>query len=149
MERIKRRVHESRDAGVSNLNALGSEPAELTASPPKTGDFWNWIVVKARDSTRLVMVESIDWIQGAGVYVTLHAGKDEFLYRGGLAALGGRLDPKQFIRIHKSSLVNVKSIARLERQSHGEFRVVLKDGTNLRLSRCYREHFQKTVGQPL
>lgn len=146
MARVKKRLRESASA---DINAFGQELQRLTARQAPKDDFWHWIVVKARNSTRLVMVEDIDWIQAAGMYVTLHAGGEEFLYRGGLAAVAGRLDPHQFVRIHKSSVVNLKSIARLERLSHADFGIVLKDGTQLRLSRIYRDHFEEMLGQPL
>ena len=89
------------------------------------------------------------WVEAAGVYVTLHAGGEEFLYRANLSAVASRLDPFQFIRVHRSSLVNLKSVAFLERRSHGEFEIVLKNGTRLMLSRNYRADIEARLGQSL
>jgi two-component system LytT family response regulator len=95
------------------------------------------------------MTEDIDWIEAAGVYVTVHAEGKEYLYRAGLAAVANRLDPFRFVRIHRSSIVNLKSVAHLERRSHGEFEVMLKDGAQLMMSRTYRAQFEEMLGQPL
>jgi two-component system LytT family response regulator len=149
MERIKSRLREARAGKVSDANAFGPELLELATSRVRPGEIWRWIAVRTMDRTRLVMTEEIDWIEAAGVYVTLHVGSDKFLYRAGLAAVARRLDPFQFVRIHRSSAVNVRSIAFLERRSHGEFEVVLKTGTRLMLSRSYRADVEKMLGQSL
>jgi two-component system LytT family response regulator len=149
MQRAKTRLQEVRADKIADANAFGPELLELATSRVRPGELWRWIAVRTRDRTRLVMAEEIDWIEAAGVYVTLHVGSEKFLYRAGLAAVASRLDPFQFARIHRSSAVNLKSIAFLERRSHGEFDVVLKNGTRLMLSRSYRADVEKMLGQPL
>jgi len=149
MERVKKRVAESRTDRASDANSFGPELLKLAARRAKPGEIWNWVVVKKRDATHLVMTQDIDWIEAAGVYVTLHVGGEELLYRAGLATVASRLDPSGFVRIHRSSVVNLNSIAFLERRSHGEFEVVLKDGTRLILSRSYRDEVEMMLGQSL
>jgi two-component system LytT family response regulator len=149
MLRIKKRLREVRAGETSDANAFGPEVLDLAAKRFMPGEIWEWIVIKTRDSTRLVMTEQIDWIEAAGVYVTLHVGSDEYLYRAGLGEVASRLDPFRFVRIHRSSVVNLRSIALLERRSHGEFEVVLKDGKRLMLSRNYREQVEAMLGQSL
>jgi two-component system LytT family response regulator len=149
MDRVKRRLREIRGGSSADANAFGREFLRLAARRATPGEFWKWIAVKTRDATRLVMTESIDWIEAAGVYVTLHVGGEEFLYRAGLSAVANHLDPFQFVRIHRSSVVNLNSIALLERRSHGEFEVVLKDGRHLMLSRGYRAYVEEMLGQSL
>lgn len=149
IERVKKRLGEIRADYASDANSFGPEVLKLAGERATPGEIWNWIVVKKRDATQLMMSQDIDWIQAAGVYVTLHAGGEEFLYRAGLATVARRLDPSQFVRIHRSSVVNLKSIAFLERRSHGEFEVVLKDGTRLMLSRSYRAEVETMLGQSL
>ena len=95
------------------------------------------------------MTEDIDWIEAAGVYVNVHAKREDFLYRGALAAVADRLDPFRFVRIHRSTIVNLRSVAVLERRTHGEYTVRLKDGTELVMSRTYRAAFEAMLGQPL
>ena len=149
MDRVKKRLREVRADEAADANSFGPGLLELTSKRFKPGEIWQWIAIRTRDSTRLVMTEEIDWVEAAGVYVTLHIGTEEFLYRAGLATVASRLDPFQFVRIHRSSVVNLKSITSLERRSHGEFDVVLKDGTTLTLSRSYRAEVERMLGQSL
>jgi len=149
MERVKKRLDENPADSERDANSFGPELLKLAASRAKPGEIWNWMVVKKKDATHFVMAQDIDWIEAAGVYVTLHTGEGEFLYRAGLATVASRLDPFKFVRIHRSSVVNLRSIAFLERRSHGEFEVVLKDGTRLMLSRSYRAEVEAMLGQSL
>jgi two-component system LytT family response regulator len=149
IDRIKRRLREARAGDATETNAFGPQLLELTSKRFKPGEIWQWIAVRTKDNTRLLMADEIDWIEAAGVYVTLHVGSDEFLYRAGLSEVTSRLDPFQFVRIHRSSVVNLRSIASLERRSHGEFEVVLKNDRRLMLSRSYRSHVETMLGQPL
>ena len=89
----------------------------------------------------------IDWIEAAGVYANLHIGGN--LYRAALNELAERLDPVRFVRIHRSAIVNIESILHLEPISHGEFEVILKDGSRSRISRTYRRELEKRLGQSL
>jgi two-component system LytT family response regulator len=107
------------------------------------------LVVKSRGTTRFLRAADIDWIEAAGVYVNLHAGGKDWMYRAALGELAGKLDPMRFVRVHRSAVVNIESIDRLEPASHGEFEVVLKDGSRCRVSRGYRAHLEKRLGQPL
>jgi two-component system, LytTR family, response regulator len=107
------------------------------------------LVVKGSGSTRFIRAAEIDWIEGAGVYVNLHAGGKELLYRSTLNELSGLLDPMRFIRIHRSAIVSIDSIVELQAISHGEFELVLKDGHRLRVSRTYRIELEKRLGQSL
>lgn len=107
------------------------------------------LVVKSGGSTRFVRVAEIDWIEAAGVYANLHIGGKELLYRAALNELAERLDPVRFVRVHRSAIVNIESILRLEPISHGEFEVILKDGSRSRVSRTYRTQLEKRLGQSL
>jgi two-component system LytT family response regulator len=149
IERAKKRLREIRTGTVDQGGAVGPELLKLVAKRAQPGEIWDWMVVKTRTGTRLIMTQDIDWVEAAGVYVTVHAGGEEFLYRANLGAVANRLDPFQFVRVHRSSLVNLKSVAFLERRSHGEFEIVLKDGAHLMLSRNYRADVEARLGQSL
>lgn len=149
MARVKARLHELRAGSAPGTNPLGPGLLDLLERRATPGKLWDRLVIKAQGTTHLVMVEDIDWIEAAGVYVTLHVGTKEYLYRAGLATLTARLDPFRFVRIHRSSMVNIQSVARLDRRSHGEFDVLLKDGTKLLLSRSYRAEVEAMLGQSL
>lgn len=120
----------------------------LSKAPP--GDLpLDRLVVKSGGSIRFVRVADIDWIEAAGVYANLHIGGKELLYRAALNELAERLDPVRFVRVHRSAIVNIESILRLEPISHGEFDVILKDGSRSRISRTYRTQLEKRLGQSL
>ncbi|HEU5019163.1 MAG TPA: LytTR family DNA-binding domain-containing protein [Pseudolabrys sp.] len=147
--RAKARLREIRTGGSADMGVVGPELLKLAAKRAQPGEIWEWVVIRTRTATRLVMARDIDWIEAAGVYVTLHAGGQEFLYRASLSIVANRLDPFQFVRVHRSSIVNLRSIASLERRSHGEFEIQLNDGTRLMLSRSYRAHVETMLGQAL
>lgn len=92
-------------------------------------------------------------VRTAGVYVNLHlrpaAGGGELLYGSPLAELTARLDPARFIRVHRSTIVNIEDIQQLEPISHGEFDVLLKSGARTRISRSFRSHLEERLGQSL
>jgi len=71
------------------------------------------------------------------------------LYLAALNELVERLDPVRFVRVHRSAIVNIESIVRLAPISHGEFEVLLKDGSRSRISRTYRSQLEKRLGQSL
>ena len=149
MDRVKRRLQEVRAGSGAEANSFGPELLKLAAKRFKPGELWQWIVVKTREGTRLILTDDIDWIEAAGVYVTLHVGAEEFLYRAGLAEVANRLDPFQFVRVHRSSIVNLRSIALLQRRTHAEFEIILKNGHRLMLSRNYRANVEAMLGQSL
>ena len=149
MARVKARLREDRADHSRDANAFGSSLLALLEQRATPGTLWDRLVIKSQGVTQFVAVDEIDWIEAAGIYVTLHVGGREFLYRAGLANMASRLDPFRFVRIHRSSMVNIKSVALLERRSHGEFNVVLKDGMKLILSRSYRADVETMLGQSL
>jgi two-component system, LytTR family, response regulator len=107
------------------------------------------LLVKVGGRVLFLPAEEIDWIEAAGVYVQLHAGSRKFLHRASLAELEASLDPRRFIRIHRSSIVNIQRVQELYPHSHGDYVAVLKDGTRLRLSRSYRPKLETRLRQSL
>ena len=119
-------------------------------SPEKGGQpAMDRLVVKAAGVTRFLSTSEVEWIEGAGVYVTLHTAGKEILHRVTLTELEGRLDPRSFIRIHRSAIVNIEKVSHLEPISHGEFDVVMKSGARVKLSRTYRAQLEVRLGQSL
>jgi two-component system LytT family response regulator len=106
-------------------------------------------VIKSGGTTRFIRATEIDWIEAAGVYVNLHVAGKQLLYRAPLNDLVEKLDPQRFIRVHRSAIINIDSITQLQPISHGEFEVLLKDGSRPRVSRTYRSELEKRLGQPL
>lgn len=107
------------------------------------------LVVRQGEAARLLCCADIDWIEAAGVYVNLHTRERQWLHRAPLSQLEAQLDPGRFVRIHRSTIVNLERIERLEGLSHGEFEVVLKNGKRLKLSRSFRPLLEARLGQTL
>ena len=101
--------------------------------------FMQHVAVKSKGRVRLVRVEQIDWLESAGNYVRLHIGSERFLLRQTMNGLEQKLDPRQFVRIHRTTFVNLGRIRDTRAASHGDHIVVLQDGTSLLMSRVYRE----------
>ena len=100
------------------------------------------VAVKSKHGVRVVPVEQIDWFESAGNYVRLHVGSERFLLRQTMQGLEQKLDPTQFVRIHRTTIVNVQRIRDTRPASHGDHIVVLHDGTQLQMSRAYRERLE-------
>lgn len=103
-------------------------------------------VVKDGARMTFVRVEEVEWIEAAGNYVRLHTPPKALLVRATLKALSGRLDPTRFARVHRTAIVNLDCVSRLESWSHGDYRVFLESGKELTLSRRYRKKLPRTFG---
>jgi two-component system LytT family response regulator len=93
--------------------------------------------------------DEIDWVEAAANYVRIYVGKQSYLLRRGIGEIAERLDQSQFIRIHRSVIVNVQKIRELQPVNSGEYIVVLKDGKELSCSRGYRSGLQELVDRTL
>lgn len=114
----------------------------------KTGhQYLERLVVKTGGRIYFVRTDEIDWIEAEGNYVSVHTGKKSHLLRETISNLAAQLDPKQFVRIHRSTIVRLDRIKELQPWFHGEYRVILHDATQLTLSRNYREHLQQALGK--
>jgi two-component system LytT family response regulator len=107
------------------------------------------LAVKSGGRVRLVKAEEVDWIEAASNYVRLHVGGERHLLRETMAALEARLDPERFVRIHRSTIVNLDRVRELEPYFHGDYVVKLHDGRRLTLSRTYRERLEERLGRAL
>lgn len=143
MSRVKTRL------GERSLREFSHRMMRMVSAAPAADRRWDRLVIKSAGTTRFLRVADIDWIEAAGVYVNLHVAGKELLYRTALNELADHLDPKRFIRVHRSAIVNIESILQLEPLSHGEFDVVLKNGSRTRVSRTYRALLEQRLGQPL
>jgi two-component system LytT family response regulator len=88
-------------------------------------------------------------MEAAGNYVKLHVGNETHLIRETMNGLEQQLNPQKFIRIHRSTIVNIEKIKELEPYFNGEYKLVLNNNMQLILSRNYRENFTKILGKPL
>ncbi len=120
--------------------------ALLHALPPVPPSYQAYFTVKTPREVRLLPVAAVGWIEAEGNYVRLHTATGPHLLRDSIGQLAGRLDPRLFVRIHRSTLLNLSQVHTLHPASHGDYTVLLHDGTALTLSRGYRAALQATLG---
>lgn len=125
----------------------GAAISELLAQVQRPRSFLQRIVVKAKGRTLLFRIEQVDWFESAGNYVRLHVGRERHLLRETMNSLEEKLDPRQFLRIHRSAIVNLERVRELQPTSHGEYVVILDDDTRLTLSRVYRDRIEPLLGR--
>lgn len=97
------------------------------------------ILVKGPNRATLLPVQDIAWMESASNYVKLHVRDEVHLLRDTLEHLGSQLDPSIFVRVHRSHLVNLDHVKAFHAWSHGDYVIELRDGTELRMSRRYRD----------
>jgi two-component system, LytTR family, response regulator len=108
---------------------------------------WDRLVI--RESGRVIFVkpDEIDWIDAQGNYLRLHVGKTSYLLRETMGTAEARLAPKKFLRVSRSTLVNLERIKEWQPLFHGDSVVILNDSTRLTVSRVYREKFDRLVAR--
>jgi len=103
------------------------------------------LMIKSSGRVIFLRTEEIEWIEAEGNYLRIHAGREAYMLRETMNNLAARLDPNKFARIHRSTLVNIERIKELQPMFGGDYVVILHNGTQLTLSRSYRdkllEHF--------
>lgn len=132
----------SRLARIMELLQRGPESAAEAA----VGDR---ILIKSSGEIFFLKADEIDWIEAEGDYMKFHVGPRSHLMRETMARLEARLDPRRFVRIHRSTIVNIDRVRKLSPSFAGEYAVVLADGTKLRLSRGYQERIAALLKQAL
>jgi DNA-binding LytR/AlgR family response regulator len=102
--------------------------------------------VRQRGGSEIVVeVADIDWIEASGNYAILHVGAETFEIRSSLAKLESELDAKRFVRVHKSHVVNIARVTEVIPWVGGDWRIRLRDGAEVNLSRRYRQRFEALV----
>ncbi len=103
--------------------------------------------IAVRNGGRVVFVKAgeIDWIEASDNYVCLHCGSETHVLRDTMGQLESRLDPARFVRVHRSAIVNLDRIRELQPWFRGDYRVILRDGTELTLTRSHREKLESRL----
>lgn len=144
----------------SSLRLLDSEPADASAQDPhalrpllsqvltelRSHRRRNArVVVKSSGKVIFLRAEEIEWVEAAGNYVRLHVGSESHLFRESMKNMETRLDNELFVRIHRSAIVNVDRIRELQPWFHGEYVVILHDGTRLMASRVFADRLDRLI----
>jgi two-component system LytT family response regulator len=112
----------------------------------KNKKYINRLTIKVKENISIISVDEVDWIESAGDYVYIHTDTKKYLIRETLSSLEEKLDPLKFVRIHRSTIVNIDKIKNLRSNEHGDYDVYLYNGVRLKLSRTFRSHFQNLLG---
>ena len=102
-------------------------------------------MIKTAGRIQFLRPDEIDWIEADGKYSRLHVGKDVHPVRQPLKQMAERLAPHGFVRVHRSAIVNLDRIRELQPWFHGEYIVLLKDGTKLTSSAAYSVELHRLV----
>jgi two-component system LytT family response regulator len=132
-ERFARAIARAKALLASGRTAAAA-PAAPAALPERTR-----LMLSERGRVVVLVTRDIEFIQAAAKHVRIFAGGRCFTLRYSLADLEARLDPGSFVRVHRSTVVNVDHIAEMHPMFHGDCELVMRRGTRLTLSRRYRE----------
>jgi two-component system LytT family response regulator len=139
MARVRERIERPElDEGREPVSGL------VSAMGPKTH-----LVVKTGTHSVLLQVARIEWLAAEGDYVRIHAGRENYLTRQTMNRIESQLGAARFVRVHRSTIVNVEFIRQIHSLPGGDHAITLKDGTQVTLSRGYRERLELALGQRL
>lgn len=132
---------------IADLNQKIAHLLERLDTQSKQSDpaYVERIPVKNKRRVTFVDVADIDWIEAADNYVNLHVGDQNHLVRSTLSEMEERLDPEQFLRIHRSHIVNIERIREVHPRGSGDCLIVLEDGTELLSSRTYSDRRKEVL----
>jgi len=142
LDRARERLAEAQPAG-----AFPSSRAELAAAARPPDQQLERVVVRDGAKVHIVPVSKLDYVEAQDDYVCLHTEKKHYLKQQTISALEGQLDPRHFVRIHRSYLVRLETIARIEPYSKDSRVVVLTDGTQLPVSRAGHARLKELLGE--
>jgi two-component system LytT family response regulator len=135
------RLQDSLERAVRHLRFRSESNAPVKLSNPPPAEWISRISTIGKEGTVFVPIEKIRWIEATDKYVIVHATDGNYIGRHTLERLESQLDPKQFVRIHRSTLVRKAAVRTLCPLFHGDYTLKLDDHTELKLSRRFRESF--------
>ena len=143
-ERVEEAVRRVRELVKGrSLDDFRESISRLVEKIRRDRSFPEWVLLKAEGKNVFVKVRDIDWIESSRNNVRIHVGPTIYLLHETTSAIASRLDPRKFLRIHRSSIVNIERIKELHPWFNGDYAVVLRDGTQLTLSSSYRDRLKE------
>ena len=122
------------------------DPSLLEEESARDAPYLERIAVQGRGKARIVPVDDLTHITADGSYAELHTGEDTHVIRERMKTLAARLDPDEFVRVHRSAIVRLNEIELILRGGGGNYAVRLNDGTRLSVSRSRIEELQDRLG---
>jgi two-component system LytT family response regulator len=145
VQRAKAEIRNGRNEDQSRI-AQARQLFDLLGDLKPPANYLERLVVKENGRIFLIRPCEIDWIEAEGNYVRIHSGKAQHLLRETLSNLEARLHPAKFVRIHRSTIVNIDRVEEMQPWFHGEYRVILPGGVQLTLTKSYKERLQEQLG---
>ncbi len=146
-ERFERAVERARSMMRSDSEWTAHITAFLQEMDSQKKRYLDRIVIKEDGRIFLIHADAVEWIEAKGNYALIHAGKKSHLIREAMSSLESQLNPQQFFRIHRSTIVNIDRVRELQSLFHGDCRVILQDGTRLLMSRRFRDKLRNHLSQ--
>lgn len=140
LQRVRKRLMEEKQS------TLQTQLHQFMQSMGNANPYHQRLAVKNEGRVILLNVTDVEWLESAGNYICLHVGKQTHIIRETLNQLEEHLDPKQFVRIHRSAIVNMSRVQELRPYFHGDYKIILNNGVELSLSRKYREELTRRMG---
>jgi two-component system LytT family response regulator len=109
--------------------------------------YLQWLFVKTNNRLILIDVNNVSWMEAQGNYVRIHHEQGSYLLRETISALAEKLSPRKFLRIHRSVIVQIDRIKEIQRWIHGSYIVTLRNGTQLTMTRNYRDNLAVIIGK--
>ena len=106
-------------------------------------------VIKSGGRIVFLRMEEIDWMTAVGNYVRLQVGRDSHLLRETMTGMEAKLNSDRFMRVHRSTIVNLDRVKEVQPKTKGEYVVIMRDGTQLIMSRRYRERLNERLNKPI
>ncbi|HEY0405619.1 MAG TPA: LytTR family DNA-binding domain-containing protein [Pyrinomonadaceae bacterium] len=128
----------------SLLALLGERAGGETATVRRTS-FLTRFMIRSGGRVAFIKADDVDWIAADDYYIKLHVSGKSHLLRLSMNELEEKLDPARFLRIHRSTIINFERVKELHQHPNGEYVVVLKNGTELKLSRSRRERLEQLL----
>jgi len=146
-DRLSRALARARDRFLGRQNQESAQRLLSLLGSRYQSDFAQRLTVSTGGRIHFVSVGDIDWIEAEGNYARLHVSCHVYDVRETLQALMEKLDPREFVRIHRSTIVNVQRIREVQPWFQGSHIVLLHSGEELRMSRYQREAVERLMGK--
>ena len=138
LDRARHEISQKRSSPAPQLEALLDELRTRSGYLKRIG-------VSSAGRISIVRVADVSWFEAAGNYIKLHVGEGEHLTRQTMKELQSRLDPEQFVRVHRSAIVNIDRVRELQPWFRGEQVLILDDGTRVTIGRRYRNELVRLL----
>ena len=145
LRQAKRQIEQREVKDLSKRLVALLESREGQSFETVRQDYVSRLLIKSSGRVSFLKTDEIDYVQAEDYYVKLHVGRKGHLLRETMNEMEAKLDPSKFLRIHRSTIVNIERIRELQQHFNGDYIVLLQDGTELKLSRSRRDQLQKLL----